>query len=130
MDEYVIAGIKFGILSPDEIRKMSIAPILTSEILDEDGMPIRNSIMDPRLGVIEPGRRCEVCGNTIGQCPGHFGHLELARPVIHVGFIRHIYDLLRATCRNCGRFKVPEEYIKRYRDPERAIGEYLRYIEK
>ncbi len=130
MDEYVIAGIKFGILSPDEIRKMSIAPILTSEILDEDGMPIRNSIMDPRLGVVEPGRRCEVCGNTIGQCPGHFGHLELARPVIHVGFIKHIYDLLRATCRNCGRFKVPEEYIKRYRDPERAIGEILKIYRK
>ncbi|PWV37533.1 MAG: DNA-directed RNA polymerase subunit A', partial [Desulfurococcaceae archaeon] len=122
-EEYMIAGVKLGILSPEEIRKLSVVPVLTSEILDEDGIPVRNSVMDPRLGVIEPGRRCEVCGNTMAQCPGHFGHLELARPVIHYGFVKHIYDLLRATCRSCGRLKIPREYVEKYKDPERAVEE-------
>jgi DNA-directed RNA polymerase subunit A' len=129
-EEYMLVGIKFGILSPEEIRKISAVPILTSEILDEDGIPIRNSIMDPRLGVIEPGRRCEVCGNTMVQCPGHFGHLELARPVIHYGFVKHIYDLLRATCRSCGRLKIPSEYVARYKDPERAVEEIRKIYAK
>ncbi len=114
MSEKIVKAIKFGILSPDEIRKMSVTAIITSEVYDEDGTPIEGSVMDPRLGVIEPGQRCPICGNTMGQCPGHFGHLELVRPVIHIGFVKHIYDLLRITCRRCGRIKIPEKDIEKY----------------
>jgi len=112
--EKIIGGIKFGILSPEMIRKMSVTAIVTSEVYDENGMPVDGGVMDRRLGVIEPGQRCATCGNTLARCPGHYGHLELARPVIHIGFVRHIYDLLRATCRRCGRLKIPDEEIDRY----------------
>ncbi|RLE63893.1 MAG: DNA-directed RNA polymerase subunit A' [Thermoprotei archaeon] len=108
-----IAAIKFGLLSPDLIRKMSVTAIVTSDTYDEEGMPIRGGLMDRRLGTIEPGVRCETCGNYTGQCPGHFGHLELARPVIHPEFAKKIYILLRATCRYCGRILLPEEEIKK-----------------
>ncbi len=115
-DEKVIGGIKFGILSPEMIRSMSVTAIVTSEVYDENGLPVEGGVMDPRLGVIEPGQRCATCGNTLARCPGHFGHLELARPVVHIGFVKHIYDLLRATCRKCGRLKLPQEEIDRYLD--------------
>lgn len=115
MSEKIIKGVKFGILSPDEIRKISVTAIITSEVYDEDGTPIEGSVMDPRLGVIEPGQRCPTCGNVMGSCPGHFGHIELVRPVIHIGFVKHIYDLLRATCRRCGRIKILDEELERYR---------------
>ncbi|MDT7861299.1 MAG: DNA-directed RNA polymerase subunit A' [Saccharolobus sp.] len=114
MSEKIIKGIKFGILSPDEIRKMSVTAIITPDVYDEDGTPIEGSVMDPRLGVIEPGQKCPTCGNTLGNCPGHFGHIELVRPVVHVGFVKHIYDFLRATCRRCGRIKIAEEEIEKY----------------
>ena len=113
-EEKVIGAIKFGILSPDLIRKMSATAIVTSEVYDENGLPVEGGVMDPRLGVIEPGQRCATCGNTLARCPGHFGHLELARPVIHIGFVKHIYDLLRATCRKCGHLKIPKDEIDRY----------------
>ena len=115
-DEKVVGGIKFGILSPEMIRNMSVTAIVTSEVYDENGLPVEGGVMDPRLGVIEPGQRCATCGNTLARCPGHFGHLELARPVIHIGFVKHIYDLMRATCRKCGRLKLPQEEIDRYLD--------------
>ena len=115
-EEKIIGGIKFGILSPELIRKMSATAIVTSEVYDENGLPVEGGVMDPRLGVIEPGQRCATCGNTLAKCPGHFGHLELARPVLHIGFVRHIYDLLRATCRKCGRVKVSDSEITRYLD--------------
>ncbi len=115
MEEKVVAGIKFGILSPDEIRKMSVAAIVSPETYDEDGTPLRGSVMDPRLGAIEPGQVCPVCGNTMASCPGHFGHIELALPVINVVFVRHVYDLLRATCPNCNRVKIPPEEAEKYR---------------
>lgn len=122
-EERVIKGIKFGILSPEIIRKMSVTAIVTSDVYDEDGLPIEGGVMDPRLGVIEPGQKCATCGNSLATCPGHFGHLELARPVIHVGFVRHIYDILRATCRRCGRLKLPEEEVERYLNLLRRLEE-------
>ncbi len=114
-EDKVVAAIKFGILSPDEIRKMSVVTVTSTETYDEDGTPIRGSVMDPRLGAIEPGQICPVCGNTMSGCPGHFGHIELALPVINVLFVRHIYDLLRAICNKCSRVKIPSQDMERYR---------------
>ena len=110
-----IKAIKFGLLSPDVIRRMSVTTIITADTYDEDGWPIEGGLMDRRLGVIEPGQRCATCGNRVGECPGHFGHIELARPVIHVGFAKLIHQVLRATCRRCGRILIPEEEIEKYK---------------
>lgn len=112
--EKEIKSIRFGILSPDLIRKMSATAIVTPDVYDENGMPVKGGVMDPKLGVIEPDQRCETCGNKLALCPGHFGSLELARPVIHIGFVKHIHEILRATCRKCGRLKISEDEIERY----------------
>ncbi|MEZ0394664.1 MAG: DNA-directed RNA polymerase subunit A' [Desulfurococcaceae archaeon] len=109
MATYRIAGIRLGILSPEEIRKMSVTQILMSDVYDNDGAPVDGGVMDRRLGAIEPKEVCPVCGNTRDSCPGHFGHIELAKPVIHVGFVKHIHTYLRATCNVCGRLKIPED---------------------
>jgi len=110
-----LIGVKFGILSPEMIRKMSVAEISNPDTYDEDGMPIPTGVMDPRLGTLEPGQRCKTCGNTYLGCPGHFGHIELPTPVIHVGFVKHIHMLLRATCRSCGRLLLSEKEIEEFR---------------
>ncbi|MCH8908256.1 MAG: DNA-directed RNA polymerase subunit A', partial [Candidatus Heimdallarchaeota archaeon] len=86
-----ISKIRFGLLSPDEIRRMSVERIMTADTFDEDGSPIPTGLMDSALGTIDPGQRCTTCGNRIGSCMGHFGHIELQRPVIHVGFNKIIY---------------------------------------
>lgn len=31
--------------------------------------------------------RCMTCAGNLADCPGHFAHLELARPVFHIGFL-------------------------------------------
>ena len=82
-----IGSISFSLLSPQEIRKMSATKVITADTYDDDGFPIAMGLMDPRLGVIEPGLRCKTCGLRVGKdkCPGHFGHIDLAMPVIHVG---------------------------------------------
>ena len=94
-------SIKFGFISPKEIRKMSSTPIITADTYDDDGFPIDMGLMDTRLGVIDPGLRCKTCGGRAGECPGHFGHIELVAPVVHVGFNKVIRKILRATCRKC-----------------------------
>jgi len=110
----MIESIKFGLLSPDDIRKMSVVEIQTSDTYDEDGTPIPSGLMDGRLGSLEPRQRCKTCGNLAALCPGHFGHIELAAPVIHIEFIKIIHMLLLSTCKNCGRILLPEDEIKEY----------------
>ncbi|MEM1627858.1 MAG: DNA-directed RNA polymerase subunit A' [Desulfurococcaceae archaeon] len=109
-----IKMIKFGVLSPDEIRKMSVTQVITTDVYDNDGAPIDGGVMDRRMGAIEPGETCPTCGNTRISCPGHFGHIELAKPVVHVSFARHILAYLKATCRVCGRVKIPEDKRQEY----------------
>ena len=108
----LIKAIKFGLLSPDEVRRLSVVEIQTSDTYDEDGAPIPLGLMDGRLGTLEPRQRCKTCGNLSIGCPGHFGHIELAIPVIHVEFAKTIYRLLLATCRNCGRILLTDEEIE------------------
>jgi DNA-directed RNA polymerase subunit A' len=111
----VVDTISFGLFSPQEIRKLSVVEIQTPDTYDEDGAPITAGLMDGRLGTLEPRQRCKTCGNTAVRCPGHFGHIELAVPIIHIEFSKVIYDLLRTTCRNCGRLLLSEDAIKRLR---------------
>jgi len=121
-----IKAIQFGILSPQEIRKLSVVEIQTADTYDEDGAVIPSGLMDGRLGVLEPGQRCRTCGNTATKCPGHFGHIELAVPIIHVEFTKNIHDLLQAFCRNCGRILLSEKAIekakKQIREAEKLLG--------
>ena len=98
-----IGKIEFGLLSPKEIREMSVRKIIWADTYDNDGFPYPQGLMDLNLGVIDPGLRCKTCDQKAGECPGHFGHIELAKPVIHVGYTRLIRKLLRVTCRYCGR---------------------------
>ncbi|MEM1995576.1 MAG: DNA-directed RNA polymerase subunit A', partial [Thermoplasmatales archaeon] len=111
-----IQELKFALLSPDEIRRMSAVKVITPDTYDDDGYPIEKGLMDPAMGVIEPGLKCKTCGGKVDQCPGHFGHIELAMPVVHIGFIKEIYSILSSTCANCGRIKLTDEKIKEYFD--------------
>ena len=110
-----IDRIEFGLFSSKMIKKLSAVKIYTPNTYDDDGYPVEGGLMDPRLGVIDPGIRCKTCSGRLGECPGHFGHVELIRPIIHVGYAREIYLLLKATCRECGRLLVSDENINKYR---------------
>ncbi len=110
----IVDGIKFGVLSPSAIRRVSVVEVQMADTYDEDGLPINSGLMDGRFGTLEPRQRCRTCGNTAARCTGHFGHIELAAPVIHISFIKLIYKLLRVTCRACGRILLDEHQIEEF----------------
>ena len=117
-----IYKIQFALLSPEEFRKMSQVKVITADTYDDDGYPIERGLMDLHMGVIEPGLKCATCGGKVDECPGHFGHIELAMPVVHVGFIKEIKTLLDSTCKSCGRIKLTEDEIRSYRDRMSSIS--------
>ncbi|HDS46122.1 MAG TPA: DNA-directed RNA polymerase subunit A' [Methanomicrobia archaeon] len=109
-----IKGIKFGLLSAKEIRKMSASRIITPDTYGEDGFPIERGLVNQHIGVIDPGLRCKTCGGRMGECPGHFGHIDLEAPVIHIGYAKLIYKILTATCRSCGHVMLDDEGRERF----------------
>jgi DNA-directed RNA polymerase II subunit RPB1 len=42
----------------------------------------------------------------MAECPGHFGHIELARPVFHNGFLVKVKKILECVCYQCGKLKI------------------------
>ncbi|MEM1922684.1 MAG: DNA-directed RNA polymerase subunit A' [Nitrososphaerota archaeon] len=127
----IISAIKFGVLSPSMIRSMSVVEVQNPDTYDEDGVPIPTGVMDPMLGTLEPGQRCKTCGNTYISCPGHFGHIELAVPVIHIGFVKIIHELLRCICRSCGRLLMSQDEIEETRARLRQLkqeGKMYRHV--
>ncbi|WP_407411972.1 DNA-directed RNA polymerase subunit A' [Methanobrevibacter sp.] len=113
-DHYIkkIEQINFGLMSPEDIRKMSVVTVEYPDTYGDDGFPIEKGLMDPRLGIIDPSLVCRTCGFKGGDCQGHFGSIELARPVIHVGFGDVIHKILRSTCNECGRILLNDEQIE------------------
>ncbi|WP_445474635.1 DNA-directed RNA polymerase subunit A' [Methanococcoides methylutens] len=136
-----IGAIKFGLISPREVRKMSVTSIITADTYDDDGYPIDMGLMDLRLGVIDPGLKCKSCGSRAGECPGHFGHIELVAPVIHVGFNKTIRKILRSVCCKCSALMLDEgkkrgylEQLSKHKDmghlPDDVINDVFKEARK
>ncbi|KAJ5676786.1 DNA-directed RNA polymerase II subunit RPB1 [Penicillium maclennaniae] len=127
-----IKEIQFGLFSPEEIKRMSVVNILYPETMDEQRQrPRANGINDPRLGTIDRQYNCETCEEGPKECPGHFGHIELASPVFHIGFLTKIKKLLETVCHNCGKIKANTSDSKflealRMRDPKRRFDHIWR----
>jgi len=117
-----IKGIEFSIISPTMIRKMSALEVKTPDTYDKDGYPMESGLMDPHLGVINPGLRCKTCGQRMKKCPGHFGSLELVRPVVHSEFGRRLEIIMHSTCKECGRIALPDDKIEKYKKMIKTDG--------
>jgi DNA-directed RNA polymerase II subunit RPB1 len=109
--------VQFGILSPAEIKAMSVTKKInangniipagiTRANSTVNGQAVYGGINDPRMGTRDRRVRCKTCDCEEDECPGHFGHLELARPVFHIGFLKSIYKVLNCVCYHCSRLLV------------------------
>ncbi|BES92171.1 Hypothetical protein polymerase [Nesidiocoris tenuis] len=108
-----VKRVQFGILSPDEIRRLSVTEggIRFPETM-EGGRPKLGGLMDPRQGVIDRLSRCQTCAGNMSECPGHFGHIDLAKPVFHVGFVTKTIKILRCVCFYCSKLLVSPSHPK------------------
>jgi len=97
-----IVGVQFGIANPEDIRKRSVVEVTTDKTY-QSGQPVPNGVFDARFGVIENGKVCPTCKQTNQSCPGHFGHIELARPVYLYQFFDTVEKLCNMICLNCSK---------------------------
>jgi DNA-directed RNA polymerase II subunit RPB1 len=97
-----IVSVQFGISNPEDIRKRSVVEVTTDKTYQSD-KPVPNGVFDARFGVIENGKVCPTCKQTNQLCPGHFGHISLARPVYLYQFFETTEKLCNLICLACSK---------------------------
>ncbi|CAR28521.1 ZYRO0F05918p [Zygosaccharomyces rouxii] len=104
-----VKEVQFGLFSPEEICAISVAKIKFPETMDETQTRAKiGGLNDPRLGSIDRSLKCQTCQEGMNECPGHFGHIELAKPVFHIGFISKIKKVCECVCMHCGKLLLDE----------------------
>ena len=113
MDRHVskIVGIQFSLMSPDEIRRGSVAEI-TSRDTYVNNKPVIGGLFDPRMGVLEPGLICPTDGLDYMQTPGYAGHIELAKPVFYIQYMSTILKVLNCVCFNCSKLLISKDLYR------------------
>ena len=106
-----IIGVQFSIMSPKEIRDRSVVEITKHDTFDKD-VPSIKGLFDIRMGTTDMGKICGTCSQNNIKCPGHFGHIELARPVYNYQFITTVNKLLKCVCFRCSKLLVNKENIQ------------------
>ena len=100
-----IIGLQFSILSPEEIRKSSVANIVSRDTY-VNNKPVIGGLFDPRMGVLDPGLICPTDGLNYMKTPGYFGHIELARPIFYIQYLHTIVKILRCVCVKCSKLLI------------------------
>ncbi len=97
-----VRRVQFGILSPDEIRRMSVThpPIEHPELM-EGGKPKERGLMDPRQGPPDRNSKCKTCAGSYIECPGHFGHIDCEKFLFKKKRIKIIFIFSNKTYLSC-----------------------------
>lgn len=108
-----ITSVDFGVLSTDEIRKLSAKQITNPIVFDNLGHAVNNGLYDLALGAFLKNL-CTTCGLDEKFCPGHQGHIELPVPVYNPLFFNQLYIFLRSSCLYCHHLKLGEMEVHKY----------------
>ena len=103
-----VTGVQFSISSPDEIRNHSVVEVTKFETYEKD-VPVIKGLFDIRMGVTDRDVVCSTCNQKNTCCPGHFGHIELARPVYNYHFIQTVLKVLKCCCYKCSKLLIDRE---------------------
>ena len=108
-----LSGIQFGVFDPDTIRGFSVTQQVTSngrevlpgiyklETFDQTGRAVLGGLSDPRMGTINDS-----------DSPGYFGHIELARPVYHVSYIKTVRSVLQCVSFHTSKIMIARDEYK------------------
>jgi DNA-directed RNA polymerase beta' subunit len=104
----LVTGIQFSVMSAEEIRERSVAEILSTDTY-AGTEPIHGGLFDPRMGVTDHSKICTTCEQKNTFCPGHFGHIELAKPLFYIHYFDTIKKMLKCVCFKCSKLLIDKE---------------------
>ncbi|KAG2125902.1 hypothetical protein BD769DRAFT_1736203 [Suillus cothurnatus] len=118
----VIKQLQFSLLNAQDTVKISEFQITHRDLYTPtDRLPVKDGVLDRRLGTTEKNAFCETCGLNSVDCVGHYAYIKLVVPVFHIGYFKHTIAILQAICKTCARVLLEEPdrrtYLKRFRRP-------------
>lgn len=100
-----VKGIQFSVLGPDEIIARSTVEVNRTDTY-AGNEPVVGGLFDARMGVLEHNKVCSTCEQKNVFCPGHFGHIKLAKPVFHAMFFDITRKILKCVCYRCSKILI------------------------
>lgn len=101
MPLYKVDGLTLSVLSKEDVARLSVTQIYEETTYKENGDPITHAINDDLMGTMDKDRLCKTCMGSQVDCPGHFGHIKLIKPVYHGNLLDHVRKVLRMVCCKC-----------------------------
>ncbi|GLB33325.1 putative DNA-dependent RNA polymerase [Lyophyllum shimeji] len=118
----VIKKLQFSLLNAQDTVKISEFEVTHRDLYTAtDRQPVKNGVLDRRLGTTDKNAFCETCGQSSLNCVGHYAYIKLVVPVFHIGYFKHTIGILQAICKTCARVLLEEPdrrvFLKRFRRP-------------
>ncbi|KAK0206040.1 hypothetical protein DFS33DRAFT_552424 [Desarmillaria ectypa] len=119
----VIKELQFSLLNAQDTVKVSEFEVTHRDLYTAtERLPVKDGVLDRRLGTSDKNAFCETCGESSVNCVGHYAYVKLVVPVFHVGFFKHTIDILQCICKTCARVLLEEEerrpFLKSFRRPD------------
>ncbi|CZS90368.1 probable DNA-directed RNA polymerase III subunit RPC1 [Rhynchosporium agropyri] len=117
------ASLKFGIQSNTQIVNQGVLEVSDRILYNMEAgrKPMENGPLDTRLGTSSKTGICNTCGEGLQNCNGHFGHVRLALPAFHIGYLKLTQMFLQNICKDCARVLLTESerrsFLKQLRVP-------------
>lgn len=107
----LVKGVQFSVMSPSDIISKSVCEIVSTDTYSGNE-PIIGGLFDSRMGVIDNDKICKTCHQKNTFCPGHFGHVVLAKPVFYIHFFDMVRKILKCVCFRCSKLLInPQDPI-------------------
>ena len=100
-----VKGIQFSVLGPEEIIARSAVEVNRTDTYTGNE-PVVGGLFDTRMGILEHNKICSTCEQKNIFCPGHFGHINLAKPVFHAMFFDITRKILKCVCYRCSKILI------------------------
>ncbi|KAF8505682.1 beta and beta-prime subunits of DNA dependent RNA-polymerase [Russula emetica] len=118
----VIKKLQFSTLTAQDVVRISEFQVTHRDLYTTtDRAPVKDGVLDRRLGTSEKNTFCETCGLNAVDCVGHYAYIKLVVPVFHIGYFKHTIAILQCICKTCARVLLEEPdrrmYLKRFRRP-------------
>lgn len=98
-----VIKVELGLLSPERILEQSVCEIY-NHITSPDSAV--GTLFDTRMGASSRNKRNAISDLSLMYDPGHFGHINLAKPVIQYPYLSAIINTLNSVCSRCSSILI------------------------